>query len=60
MGVNIFCKKKNKYPLDRVDKAENCISGGIWVIFGGIFDNFLGNIPPNFHGRGMGVNVFCQ
>ena len=61
---NIFCQEIKIIPIlygpERVDKAENCISGGILVIFWGNFDNFWGNIPPNFHGRGMGVNIFCQ
>ena len=41
----IYFEKKKNYPLDngpeRADKAENCIFGGILVIFGGNFPNFF-------------------
>ena len=60
----IYFGKKKKLPpwygQERVEKAENCIFWGILVIFEGNFDNFGGNFPSNFHGRGMGVDIFWK
>ena len=52
--------KTTEVCLKNAENLKNCILGGIFVIFGEIFDNFLGNFPPIFQGRGMEVNMFCE